>query len=95
MVGEKKTAETTNFQLRIKHRILCQIFEMASANGYRWAGKKASTFDRLWNEKYRAVIQTEMLIYKSKDNFTYILFGKITHRLDQEFRKILVTVCME
>ena len=40
----------------------------------------------------RAIFKTEMLTYKSKAKFDdKILFDKITHHLDFEVRKVLVT----
>ena len=39
----------------------------------------------------RPIFKTEMLIYHSKANlYKKILFGKITHHLDPEIRKMLV-----
>ena len=39
----------------------------------------------------RPIFKTEMLIYQSKANLDEkILFGKITHHLDPEIRKMLV-----
>ena len=41
-----------------------------------------------------AIFKTNMLTYQSKVNFDEnILFGKITHHLDQEIRKMLEEAC--
>ena len=44
-----------------------------------------------FHENMRLIFKTKLLIYQSKVNiYEEILFGKITHHLDSEIRKMLV-----
>ena len=67
---------------------------MVEATLYR-VSKKVQRFWGLWNEKYVGDFKTKMLIYQSKANLDEkILFGKITHYLDPEIRKMLEGACL-
>ena len=59
---------------------------------YPVSPKQVNTFGGLWNKDNKADVQTKMFIYQSKANLDgKISFGKITHHLDPEIRKMLVT----